>query len=84
MVCLVLPLWRPSGPWGDPGAPGATRKDTWISRAHFDRFSGAVEETDVFFMVVSRLLSPILGLNPFFRILSGLGTNCHDFCCPED
>ena len=32
LACLVPPPWRLEGPWGDPGAPAAARKDT--SGAH--------------------------------------------------
>ena len=32
LTCLLPPLWRPGGPWDDPGASGSTRNDTLRSR----------------------------------------------------
>ena len=32
---LVPPLWRPGGPWGDPGVAGNTPQDTLGSRLRF-------------------------------------------------
>ena len=39
LACLVPPLYRPGGPWDDPGTSGDTRKDTVRSRLGFYRFS---------------------------------------------
>ena len=38
LACSVPVLWRPGGPWDDPGTLRSTRKDTLRSRLGFYRF----------------------------------------------
>ena len=38
LACLVPLLWRPGGPWDDPGTLEGTRKDPVGSRLGFYRF----------------------------------------------
>ena len=38
LACLVPLLWRPGGPWDDPGTLEGTRKDPVRSRLGFYRF----------------------------------------------
>ena len=38
LACFVPLLYRPGGPWDDPGTLGSTRKDTVRSRLGFYRF----------------------------------------------
>ena len=40
LACLVPLLWRPGGPWDDPGTLEGTRKDPVRSRLGFYRFLG--------------------------------------------
>ena len=38
LACLVPPLWRPGGPWDDPGTLEGTRKGHVRSRLGFYQF----------------------------------------------
>ena len=70
-ACLVPLLYRPGGPWDDPGTFGSTRKDIVRSRLGFYRF--LADSGDPFKEIFGYIL---IGKHDFFisisRLLQGL------------
>ena len=54
LACLVPLLWRPGGPWGDPGTLRSTRKDTVRPFGELFGYPWTVKHK--FFISISRLL----------------------------
>ena len=79
LACLVPLLWRPGGPWDDPGTLEGTRKDPGRSRLGFywffvdfgnpfwELFTYFWTHKEVFFISISRL---------FFLVISGSKFGC--------
>ena len=66
---MVPPLWHLGGPWGDPGAPGCTRKKHVgiqvaaldvgrVKNLQFEFVSDALDRTHVFVYAGSQVLFP--------------------------
>ena len=47
LACLVPLLWRPGGPWDDPGTLEGTRKDPVRSRLGFYRFCNDLDQKKI-------------------------------------
>ena len=74
LAFLVASLWRPGGPWDDPGTFGSTRKDTLIflliQGRHFYSLLGTLDQKSVFLLPVSSLL---------FLVIFGSESGCQGF-----
>ena len=79
LACVVPLLWRPGGPWNDPGTLGSTRKDTLRSRLGFSLIFGGFRDSilKVFWVPWTKKVYVFMFVSRFrFLMIFGSGSGC--------